>query len=318
VTRFLLQRLAETLLVLLVMSFVIYGLIGLMPGDPIDLMLTADPKLTPADVARLKALQGLDQPLIDRYLAWLAAALQGDFGYSRLQALPVWQVIMPRLGNTVLLMGLSLAIALAIAVPAGVWAAARPGSLADGAINLLAFAGLSVPLFWLAILLIILFAVILRVLPASGTATVGADGLADRATYLVLPVLTLTIVTVGTQLRYIRAAMIEVLRQDFIRTARAKGVARGRLLYGHALRNAMIPFITILALDFGTLFSGALVTETMFAYLGMGKLIYDSIMGNDFNVALVGLLFATLLTLASNLGADVVYAWLDPRISYES
>jgi peptide/nickel transport system permease protein len=316
VTRFLLQRLAETLLVLLVMSFVIYGLIGLMPGDPIDLMLTADPKLTPADVARLKALQGLDQPLIDRYLAWLAAALQGDFGYSRLQALPVWQVIMPRLGNTVLLMGLSLAIALAIAVPAGVWAAARPGSLADGAINLLAFAGLSVPLFWLAILLIILFAVILRVLPASGTATVGADGLADRATYLVLPVLTLTIVTVGTQLRYIRAAMIEVLRQDFIRTARAKGVARGRLLYGHALRNAMIPFITILALDFGTLFSGALITEQMFAYLGMGKTIFDAIMGNDYNLALVSLLLGTAVVLLSNLLADLAYVWVDPRISY--
>jgi peptide/nickel transport system permease protein len=302
--------------VLLVMSFVIYGLIGLMPGDPIDLMLTADPNLTPADVARLKALQGLDQPLIDRYLAWLAAALQGDFGYSRLQALPVWQVIMPRLGNTVLLMGLSLAIALAIAVPAGVWAAARPGSLADGAINLLAFAGLSVPLFWLAILLIILFAVILRVLPASGTATVGADGLADRATYLVLPVLTLTIVTVGTQLRYIRAAMIEVLRQDFIRTARAKGVARGRLLYGHALRNAMIPFITILALDFGTLFSGALITEQMFAYLGMGKTIFDAIMGSDYNLALVSLLLGTAVVLLSNLLADLAYVWVDPRISY--
>ncbi|MGE0121054.1 MAG: ABC transporter permease [Dongiaceae bacterium] len=315
-TRFLLQRLAETLLVLLVMSFVIYGLIGLMPGDPIDLMLTADPKLTPADVARLKALQGLDQPLIDRYLAWLGAALQGDFGYSRLQALPVWQVIMPRLGNTVLLMGLSLAIALAIAVPAGVWAAARPGSLADGAINLLAFAGLSVPLFWLAILLIILFAVILRVLPASGTATVGADGLADRATYLVLPVLTLTIVTVGTQLRYVRAAMIEVLRQDFIRTARAKGVARGRLLYGHALRNAMIPFITILALDFGTLFSGALITEQMFAYLGMGKTIFDAIMGSDYNLALVSLLLGTAVVLLSNLLADLAYVWVDPRISY--
>ncbi len=314
-TRFLFQRLAETLLVLLVMSFVIYGLIGLMPGDPIDLMLTADPKLTPADVARLKALQGLDQPLIDRYLAWLGAALQGDFGYSRLQALPVWQVIMPRLGNTVLLMGLSLAIALAIAVPAGVWAAARPGSLADGAINLLAFAGLSVPLFWLAILLIILFAVILRVLPASGTATVGADGLADRATYLVLPVLTLTIVTVGTQLRYIRAAMIEVLRQDFIRTARAKGVARGRLLYGHALRNAMIPFITILALDFGTLFSGALITEQMFAYLGMGKTIFDAIMGSDYNLALVSLLLGTAVVLLSNLLADLAYVWVDPRVS---
>ena len=316
-TRFLLQRLAETLAVLLVMSFVIYGLIGLMPGDPIDLMLTADPKLTPADVARLKALQGLDQPLLKRYVIWLGNALQGDFGYSRLQALPVWQVVVPRLWNTVLLMGISLVLALAIAIPAGVWAAARPGSLPDGLINLLAFAGISVPIFWLAILLIILFAVVLRILPASGTATFGGGaGLADSAKYLVLPVLTLTIVTVGGQLRYVRSAMIEVLRQDFIRTARAKGVSRRRLFYSHALRNAMIPFITILALDFGTLFSGALITEQMFAYLGMGKTIFDAIMGNDYNLALVSLLLGTAVVLLSNLLADLAYAWVDPRISY--
>src|SRR5262249_6573267 len=158
-TRFILQRLAETLIVLLVMSFLIYGLIGLMPGDPIDLMLTADPKLTTGDIARLNALQGLDQPLIDRYLAWLSAALHGDFGYSRLQSLPVWRVLAPRLWNTVLLMGLSLAIALVVAIPAGVRAAARPGSLADNIINVSAFAGMSVPLFWLALLLIMLFSV---------------------------------------------------------------------------------------------------------------------------------------------------------------
>ena len=315
-TRFILQRLAETLIVLLVMSLVIYGLIGLMPGDPIDLMLTADPKLTAADVARLKALQGLDQPLIHRYLLWLSAALQGDFGYSRLQSLPVWQVLPPRLWNTILLMGLSLLIALAVAIPAGVRAAARPGSLVDNLINLVAFAGISLPQFWLAILLIMLFSVYLHILPASGMATVGVHSLADRAAYLILPVLSLTIVTIGSQLRYVRSAMIEVLRQDYIRTARAKGASRWRLLYGHALRNAMIPLVTILALDFGTLFSGSLISEQMFAYLGMGKTIYDAIMGNDYNLAMVSLLLGTAVVLLSNLAADLAYAWLDPRISY--
>jgi peptide/nickel transport system permease protein len=316
VTRFILQRLGETLIVLLVMSFVIYGLIGLMPGDPIDLMLTADPKLTTADVARLKALQGLDQPLIHRYLTWLSAALQGDFGYSRLQSLPVWQVLQPRLWNTLLLMGLSQLIALFVAIPAGVRAADRPGSLADNVINLSAFAGMSVPLFWLGILLIMLFSVYLRILPASGTATVGVHSLVDRAVYLIMPVLSLTLVTIGSQLRYVRSTMTEVLRQDFIRTASAKGVSRRRLLYGHALRNAMIPFVTILAVDFGTLFSGALIVEQIFAYLGMGKTIYDAIMGNDFNLAMVGLLLSTAVVLLSNLAADLTYAWLDPRISY--
>jgi len=315
-TRFIARRLVETLLVLLVMSVCIYGLIGLMPGDPIDLMLTSDPKLTAADVARLKAVYGLNQPLIDRYLAWLGAAAQGDFGYSRLQSQPVLQVLAPRLGNTLLLMGISLAAALVIAIPAGVWAAARPRSFGDHLINLFAFAGMSIPVFWLGILLIILFAVVLGVLPASGTASVGVDSLIDRAKYLALPVATLTIVTVGGELRYVRSSMLEVLHQDFLRTARAKGASPARLLYGHALRNAMIPFVTILALDFGTLFSGALIVEIVFAYLGMGKTIYDAIMGNDYNLAMVGLLLATAAVLLSNLAADLAYAWLDPRISY--
>ncbi|HEX2171929.1 MAG TPA: ABC transporter permease, partial [Dehalococcoidia bacterium] len=147
---------------------------------------------------------------------------------------------------------------------------------------------------------------------------VGDGGFLDRAQHLVLPVLTLTVLTAGGLIRFTRGAMIEALRQDHIRTARAKGVGTPRLVLRHALRNAMIPVVTVIALNFGALFSGALIVETMFAYQGMGKLIYDSIMGNDFNLALVGLLFATLLTLLSNLAADLVYAWLDPRISYES
>jgi len=320
-TRFIVQRLLETAAVLLIMSFVIYGLIGLMPGDPIDLMIASDPSLTPEDAARLKAVYGLDRPLHERYLAWLGAALQGDFGYSRLYARPVPEILWPRLGNTVLLMGASFLLALALALPAGIVAALRPHSAVDGLVNLAAFAGISIPTFWLAILLIILFAVILGVLPASGTASAGLEpgslaALADRARHLVLPVLTLTLVSAGTLLRYVRAAMIEALRQDYIRTARAKGVGTGRLVLRHALRNAMIPVVTIMALDFGTLFSGALVTETIFAYLGMGKTIFDAVMGNDYNLALIGLLFATGVVLLANLLADLAYAWLDPRIVY--
>ena len=312
-TRFLLQRLAETAVVLLFMSFLIYGLIGLMPGDPIDLMISADPNLTPADAARLRALYGLDQPILARYWAWLTAALAGDLGYSRLFARPVLEVLWPRLGNTVLLMGVSFALAMALALPLGLMAAVRPRSGLDHAINLSAFAGISVPPFWLAILLIILFAVILGWLPAGG---MGEAGEGSRLAYLVLPVATLTLATVGGLIRFLRAAVMEALRQDYVRTARAKGVSFTRVVLGHALRNAMIPVVTILALNFGALFSGALITETMFGWLGMGKTIYDAILGNDFNLALVGLLFATLTTLLANLLADLCYAWLDPRISY--
>ena len=314
--RYLVHRMVEAALVLLGMSFLIYLLLGLMPGDPIDLLASGDPNITSEDLARLRAVYGVDQPLLARYGHWLQGALTGDFGYSRLYARPVTELMGPRLANTCLLMGLSFALALLIALPAGILAAVRPRSGLDYALNLVAFAGISVPSFWFALLMILLFSVILGWLPAGGVQSIGAAGLSDRALHLVLPVLTLTVLTVGGILRFTRSAMIEALRQDYVRTARAKGLSTTRVVVGHALRNAMIPVVTILALNFGALFSGALIVETMFAYLGMGKMIYDAIIGNDFNLALVGLLFATLLTLFSNLGADVVYAWLDPRISY--
>jgi peptide/nickel transport system permease protein len=316
--RYFAHRLTEAAILLLLMSFCIYGLLGLMPGDPIDLMLSGDPNITSADIARLRAYYGVDQPLPTRYWEWLKHAAQGDFGYSRTHARPVLEILLPRLGNTCLLMGISLLLAFAVALPAGIVAALRPRSRYDYALNLFAFAGISMPSFWLALLLILLFSVELGWLPAGGVQTVGVERFGDRVAHLVLPVLTLTVLTAGGLLRFTRAAMIEALRQDYVRTARAKGLGPFRVVVGHALRNAMIPVVTVLALNFGALLSGALIVETMFAYLGMGKLIYDSIMGNDFNVALVGLLFATVLTLVSNLGADVVYAWLDPRISYES
>ena len=315
--RFVCGRLLDSAVVLAVMSFLIYLLIGLMPGDPIDLMASGDPTITPEDVARLKTIYGLDRPLHERYLAWLGDALSGQFGYSRLYAVPVLDVLLPRLGNTCLLMGASLALATALAIPAGILAALRPRGWLDYGINLIAFAGISVPSFWLALVLILLFSVELGWLPASGTRSVGAGGPADRLLHLALPVVTLTLLTVGGLIRFVRASMLDVLRQDFIRTARAKGLGVAGMVLRHALRNAMLPVITLLALQFGALFSGALVVETIFAYLGMGKLIYDSIMGNDFNVALVGLLFATLVTLLANLAADLGYAWLDPRISYD-
>ena len=315
---YIIRRLIQGLGVLLVMSFVIYGLIGLMPGDPIDMMIQADPNLSTADAARLRALYGLDRPIVERYGTWLGAALAGDFGYSRQFARPVLDVLLPRLGNTLLLMGISFVLAIAIALPLGVAAARRPRSLADQAINLLCFAGISVPAFWLALLLIMLFAVTLGVLPAGGMAPAGMQnpGLLDRLPYLVLPVLTLTLASVAGLTRFLRASLIEAMREDYIRTARAKGAGETRVLWRHGLRNALIPVVTVMALDFGTLFSGALITETMFAYAGMGKLIYDAIMNNDYNLALVGLLFATLVTLTANLAADILYARLDPRISY--
>jgi peptide/nickel transport system permease protein len=316
VTRFAAIRLAEMAAVLALMSFVIYGLIGLMPGDPIDLMRSADPRATAADIARLKAIYGLDRPLTERYLAWAGAALNGELGYSRLFGQPVLAALWPRLLNSLLLMGTSFSVAFSLALVLGIAAARRPWSRLDAVINLLSFAGISMPAFWLALLLMLLFSVELGWLPASGIATPGIGGIADRMRHLVLPIGTLTLANLGGYTRFVRAAMRDALAQDHIRTARAKGASEVRVIVHHALRSALIPLVTILALSFGGLVSGALVTETMFAYPGMGKLIFDAVMGNDYNLALTSLLLAAAVTLAGNFVADLAYSWLDPRVSY--
>lgn len=313
--RYMTGRILESFAVLLVMSFIVYSLIGLMPGDPIDMMIQEDPNLTPADAARLKAIHGLDRPIIERYAAWLGNAVRGEFGYSRNHGAPVLDVVGARIGNTVLLLSISLVLSLLIAIPIGIYAALHPYSKTDYAVNLFCFAGISVPPFWLALLLIILFSVTLGWLPASGMETVGDGGFIDRLQHMILPVLALTLASIGGFTRFMRASMLQTLRNDFVRTAQAKGVGPYRLVVHHALRNALIPLVTIIALSFGNLFSGALITETMFSWLGMGKMIYDAIMGNDYNLALIGLLFATALTLIGNILADIGYVWLDPRVS---
>jgi peptide/nickel transport system permease protein len=311
-TRFIASRLAQTLVVLLLMSFAVYLLIGLMPGDPVDLMISGNPRLTPDDIARLRTVYGLDQPLWARYLAWLGNALSGDLGSSRLYARPVLSVMGPFFWNTCVLMGISFALSVTLAVPLGVWSAKRPGSWLDRTVNAVAFTGISMPVFWLGLILIIVFSVLLSWLPASGTGRGG--GWFDAVRHLMLPVITLTLHETGVLLRYVRSAMIETMRQDFIRAARARGASPQRALWRHALPNALLPVVTVVALSFGALFSGALVTESIFAYPGMGRMIYDSVMGNDYNLALAGLLIATVLTLLANLVADLLYAWLDPRI----
>jgi peptide/nickel transport system permease protein len=317
-TRYLAGRAVEILLVLLAMSAVVYGLIGLMPGDPIDLMISGDPRMTSEDAARMRRIYGLDRPIWERWLAWLGAALGGDFGWSRLFSRPTLDVLLPRLGSTLTLMGAAFALSVAIALPLGALAARHAQSRFDYLVNLLCFGGVSLPPFWLALLLILLFSVTLGALPASGMGDlVGRSGLGaawESLRHMVLPVATLTLASVGHYTRFVRASMIEALRADYVRTARAKGCPEQRVVWRHAFGNAMAPVLTVLALSFGSLFSGALITETMFAWPGMGKAIYDAILGNDYNLALVGLLFATAATLLGSLLADLGYAWLDPRV----
>lgn len=319
--QYIIKRLLQSLLTLLLLSFVCYFVLTLMPGDPVDMMAAGNPNITSEDMQRLKALYGLDQPAYKRYLNWMGTLLSGDLGFSRTYKIPVSDILGPRILNTFYLSIFALVLSLLVAVPLGVYAAVHKGKLTDYLLNLFAFAGISIPSFWLALILILMFAVKAGLLPAGGTYSVGQDleGFAliwDRIKYLILPVLSLSFMQIGTFVRYTRGAMLEILNSDYIRTARSKGLEEKKVLFKHAFRNALIPLITVVAISFSYIFSGAIITETVFAYQGVGKLVYDSIMSNDFNVAMVSFMISMIMVFMMSLLADIFYAVVDPRIKY--
>ncbi|MDO9709948.1 ABC transporter permease [Paracraurococcus lichenis] len=309
--RLILGRLLQIAVTLVLLSAATWLVMGLMPGDPVDLALMADPQLTAADAARLRALHGLDVPLHRRYLAWAGAVLRGEFGHSRLFAVPAAQVLWPALGSTLVLLGWSLLLSAGLGVLLGAWGAARRA--AAPAVDAAAILAQSMPTFWLGILLIILFAVELGWLPAGGLPE--APGALESLRFLLLPVATLATANLAAYARHAMAAMQAELGADYIRTARMKGLPERAILWRHAFPNAAIPVVTILALDAGALVSGALVTEQIFARPGMGKLIYDAVMGNDYNLALLALLLAALVTMLATLAADLAQRLIDPRLA---
>jgi peptide/nickel transport system permease protein len=309
VIRLLATRLVQIAVTMAVLSFVMFLLIGLMPGDPIDLAIAGDPRLSAEDAVRLRALHGIDQPLLARYAAWAGALLEGRFGHSRLFAQPVAAIIIPALGSTLVLLGAALALAGGVGIALGLVAAARP-RLAP-LVDAIAILGQSAPSFWLGILLIILFAVTLGWLPAGGTSETGG---ADALRFLVLPVATLAIANLAAYARHAAAAVGAMLREPWVTAARARGNGEARVLLRHAFPNAAVPILQVAALDAGALVGGALITETLFARPGMGKLIYDAVMGNDTNLALVALLLVALVTMLATLAADLAQRALDPRL----
>jgi peptide/nickel transport system permease protein len=319
---YILRRLIQTVIVVILLSYVCFYIMTLMPGDPVELMISSNPKITSEDVARLRTLYGLDQPAYKRYYNWVSQIAQGDLGHSRTYRVPVSELLGPRLWNTFFLSMLALGLSLLIALPIGVYTALNPGGRLDSTVNMASFFGISMPSFLLALLLIIIFAVQLGWLPAGGTETIGAanegfSGILDRMKYLLLPVLSLSLQQIGSFVRYARGSMLDVMRQDYVRTAKAKGLSRHVVIWKHAFRNALIPVITVVALSLSGVFSGALLTETVFAYQGVGKLVYDSIMGNDFNVAMVSFIISVSMVLVMNLIADILYGFVDPRITYQ-
>jgi peptide/nickel transport system permease protein len=310
--RYLLLRLLHSAVVLVVLSAVTYALMHFAPGGPSVLM---SPDIGAEEAARMRANLGLDAPLHMQYLSWVSTVVRADFGRSFTDARPVRELIAERLPNTLLLSGAALLVALVLGVSGGIVSALKRGTIWDRLISFLSMIGVSIPLFWLAIIAILIFAVRLRVLPSSGMSTIGADWAFDDALrHLIMPASVLSTVFIAQFARYTRAEMISVLGLDYIRTARAKGLAGRTVVLRHALRNALIPLVTVIGLAVPVLVGGAAITETIFGWPGMGRLAVDAAFRRDYPVVMgVTVLFAVVVIVA-NLLVDVLYCYLDPRV----
>lgn len=343
---YLARRLLQLFPTVLFISVIVYALLALKPGDPLDELRLGNPGITSEDLQRLAKFYGLDKPWYVRYWYWLSRAVQGDFGPSRRFGMPAAEYVFHyRLPNTLLLSVTALLIALIVAIPTGVLSALRQHTPIDYTITFFNFLGVSIPIFWLGLILIYVFAVHFRqLLPAGGLATPGISppdwtvivtqtggGLSavweylkglwpmiiDRLRHLLLPVAALSALQMAAWTRFMRSSMLEVIHLEYIRTARAKGLQERLIIFRHALRNAILPIITLIALSIPAAMSGAVLTETVFNWPGMGRAIFESILTNDYNVAMVSLMFISLLIVIFNLMADIAYALVDPRIRYE-
>ena len=310
------RRLIQALPLMLGITVVSFAILKAIPGGPMA-AYEANPNFTDADLKRLEHALGLDQPFYVQYVNWLLAFLTGDWGYSYSSHRAVLTSIVERLPATVYLMGSVYVVTLLVAIPIGIFTALRQYSWLDHVITGATFAFLSTPTFWLGLLLIIVFGLQLKLLPLGGMATLGTDFDAfDRVRHLILPVATLSLVGIGRYVRFLRASMLETLTQDYLRTARAKGLVERIVVARHALKNASIPLVTVAALDLPELFVGALVTEQIFGWPGMGRLYWDAATRSDYPVVMGFLAVSAALIILANLVADVFYAYLDPRIRY--
>ncbi len=318
---YLLKRILFMIPMLLGITMISFAVIHLAPGTPVEMQTTMNPKASLEAQKRLMELYGLDKPLHVQYLVWLKRLASLDFGRSfSPDHRPVWDKIKERIGVTLGLNLMSMFIILAVAIPIGVIAAVRPHSWFDQATTLFVFFGFAMPSFWLALLLILFFGVYLDWLPISGLTSINFSHftlwqkIQDLVAHVTLPVLGAALLGLASMSRYMRGSMLEVIRQDYITTARAKGLPEGTVIFKHALRNALLPVITLLGLAVPGLISGSIIFETIFAIPGMGQLFWWAVMGRDYPLVMAELVIVAVLTLLGNMLADVGYALADPRI----
>jgi peptide/nickel transport system permease protein len=317
--KYIARRLLLMIPVLFGISVVIFILINLAPGDPYTSMI--DPNISAEDKRVMLEEIGYYDPLPVKYLKWAVRAVQGDLGYSIRYKEPVTKVMSRNMANTMLLSISALFFSVLVGVPIGVLSATRKYSLLDNVITVFSFIGLSVPVFFFGMLMIKFLAFDLSLFPISGMTTIGRNftglrGFVDLIHHMVLPVTVLGMVNMASLMRYTRSSMLEVITQDYIRTARAKGLRERTVIYKHALKNALIPVVTVICMSIGYLLSGALLTETVFSWPGMGTLVYQSILNRDYPLVIACTMVLAIFILMSNLLADIIYAFLDPRIKF--
>lgn len=312
--RYILKRLLLAIPVLLGITIIDYFIMSLA-GNPMDIL--AGPRMTQEAIAFKAAKLGLDQPVWVQYFNWLSEVLRGNLGYSYKSYQPVAQMIGSHLDPTLLLMGASLVVGLLIAVPAGIYSAVHRYQKRDFAVVTASFLGSSVPGFFLALILIYLFTVRLGWLPSSGMETPGVGGdFLDVARHMVMPVIVLAASVAGSNIRYIRSAVLEILEMDYLRTAKAKGIGHFRVINKHALRNALLPIVTVIGMQIPTLFGGAVIVEQIFSWPGLGLITMNAITARDYPVIMGVCLLSAVVVLSANLLTDVVYALVDPTIKY--
>ena len=311
-----LRRLLGALPLLLLISLLLFGIVHLAPGGPLD-VYADNPSVTPEALEHIRIAYGLDRPVPVQYLLWLKSMVQGEWGYSIRTGRLVTVEIAERLPATLLLGGTALALSLALALPIGVLTAAFRRSAVDHVVTFLSFSGISIPVFWLALMMQLAFSISLGWLPAAGYETIGASGPLDHLRHLAMPAIVLSLATIGSWSRFLRSSVVDVLKQDYIRTAFAKGHSFAGVLIHHALRNALIPVVTIISLDLASIISGAVITETVFAWPGIGRLFVESMEGRDYPVLMGLMMLGSVALVLANLLADFVYAAIDPRIRYE-
>jgi len=317
--RYIIRRLLQAIPLLFLISIAMFSLIHLLPGGADAVIF--NPRMSPAARAALRAAFGLDQPIWVQYFKWLGNALIGNFGFSFVDFQPVSGIIASRFPATLELFASALVLALVVAILFGMISGVRQGTIVDYTLTIVAYFGIAMPVFIFGLFAQYIFGVQLHWLPTSGRETLGYsfdpfNTFLDRFLHLILPMIVLSITFISGWSRYMRSCMIEVTKQDYIRTARAKGVPPVRLLLRHALRNAVIPLITVVALDFGQVAGGAAITEGIFAWPGMGQLFLNSLEARDFPVLLAMLLISAVFVVMFNLVADILYAVVDPRIRY--